>query len=313
MPRFLTMAALSALLIPWPSAAQTIGSPVPPSLVPAVERHVVNGPWAARRAATNSCPKLYMLGSRRCPHCRAFVQKAFIPMDRAGYDVRLHTGFMNGEGRAGLAEVAARRNVVVTVTHHLTREANGPPEHRWDDQRVDAFNALIDAQETFSRVSRAAGSPGALPGFLWQDRAGRWRTHSGYGAGTIAALMSSLPTPAAGCADPVAATAAAPAATAGRQTGVRPVARHVLQERRGFLRHRLPHAEGGGAARHIGRHVISYGLVGRTPEDIVRVSNPGLRVQTAASDAGRDQIMAQFLHASLPNAIDQALREGVSR
>jgi hypothetical protein len=63
--------------------------------------------------------------------------------------------------------------------------------------------------------------------------------------------------------------------------------------------------------RYIGQHAISYSLVGRTPSNSVRVSNPGFQVQTADSDASRDQIMAQFLRASLPNAIDQALREGV--
>lgn len=181
---------------PLPSTSP--GVVVSPAMARAVEASIANGPWSARRAATNICPKIYMLTSRTCPYCKAFLKEQLAPVDRAGYDLRLHMAAVVPESPGASAEIAYRRDFLLTMRHMFRTPVTGPDPG--DDQaHLDAFNAVVRATQTFRTASRQAGYAAYLPSFVWQDRAGKWRIQSGYRAGSTLAFTASLPTPPVRC------------------------------------------------------------------------------------------------------------------
>jgi hypothetical protein len=177
-----------------------LGTALRPAAAAEVDRTILHGPWSARRPADNACPKIYMLDSRTCPFCQAFMRQHFDALDRSGYDLRVHYAPVVGENIGALGEIALRRDIDVTMRHHHgQRMARGPDPSATGGARLAAFNSMVEATKTFVKTSRAAGYPAYLPSFVWQDRRGNWRIHSGYTAQTTPMLLASLPPPAPMC------------------------------------------------------------------------------------------------------------------
>lgn len=188
------------LIVTAVASASAAGMPIPAARLSDVEAHVVRGPWSSTRGSDGSCPPLYMLTSRHCPHCRAFMKEQFLPFVRQGYDVRLHYAPVDAEDQDQMAELAFRRDIRRTLLHQAGRTTPAPPRLNGPKDRLMAYIGMIDALTTMQGLSRGAGYPAYLPTFVWQDRSGRWRVHSGYGAGSADALLASLPKPAPVCA-----------------------------------------------------------------------------------------------------------------
>jgi hypothetical protein len=177
------------------------GVPVAAGKVSELVANVVGGPWSSVRGAEGSCPTVYMLTWRNCPHCRAFFKEQFIPLHTQGYDIRIHYAPVDGEDQDRMAELAYRRDIRLTLLHQAGRMPPAPSWRSGPAARQTAYVGMFDAMLTMRGLSRAAGFTAFLPTFLWQDRAGRWRVQSGYSAGIAAAIRTSLPPPTAECAN----------------------------------------------------------------------------------------------------------------
>ncbi len=176
------------------------GQPIAPSIVAQLIPRLERGQWMALRPAENQCPKLYMLDSRTCPYCMAFMRQQYLPMERAGYDIRIHYAAVASEGAGTIAEIGVRRDIRTLLTHQLgNQRATGPDPADAGGARLDAFNSLVETTQAIRLASRSAGYPAYLPSFVWQDRAGAWRISSGYNETVPARLRVSLPAPPASC------------------------------------------------------------------------------------------------------------------
>lgn len=189
------------LIVTSAASASPAGMPIPAARLADVEANVARGPWSSTRGYAGSCPALYLLTSRHCPHCRAFMKEQFLPFLRQGYDIRLHYAPVDAEDQDQMAELAFRRDIRRTLLHQAGRTTPAPPRLNGPKARLAAYIAMIDALTTMQGLSRGAGYPAYLPTFVWQDRDGRWRVHSGYGAGSADTLRASLPKPGPGCAE----------------------------------------------------------------------------------------------------------------
>lgn len=182
----------------------SFGKPIPAGKVAEVQKNVTGAPWSAVNGARNNCPVVYMLTSRTCPYCRAFFKDEFLPLTKKGVDVRLNYAPVDAENQDMMAEIAYRRDIRVTLARQTGRDLPAPPWRNGPVQRINAYIAMIDALQTTVDLSRAAGFTGYLPTFIWQDKAGSWRVHSGYEPAMMPAFLASLPPAAPGCAMPAA-------------------------------------------------------------------------------------------------------------
>lgn len=176
------------------------GKPIPAQTLGEVQRTVFSGPWAAWRGGAGGCPVIHILEARSCPFCRAFMKQEYLPLEKAGYDIRISYGAVASDSSAAIAEIALRRDIRVTLGHMGARPATGPDPANGDDDRLNAFNAAVMATQTYVKASRQAGYSAYLPTFIWQDKDGRWRLQSGYSPGDGQRIAQSMPTPAPGCA-----------------------------------------------------------------------------------------------------------------
>jgi hypothetical protein len=174
---------------------------VAPALTGELQSSIVEGPWSARRPATNGCPKLYILMSRTCPFSQALMREQLTSLDRAGYDLRLHVVPVAGEPAGALAEVALRRDPRLTMNYLRGARVNGAEPSDRTDGGLEAFNAMVTSSSTFRKISRQARFTAFTPSIVWQDRRGQWRILSGYAASMMPELLASLRLPAPGCAE----------------------------------------------------------------------------------------------------------------
>lgn len=202
MKRLFPPMALAALVAAAPatSPAPYPGKPIPAQTLGDVQRTVFNGPWAAWRGGADGCPVIHILETRSCPFCRAFMKQEYLPLEKAGYDIRISYGAVASDSAGAIAEIALRRDIRVTLGHMGTRPATGPDPANSSDDRLNAFNAAVTATQTYVKASRQAGYSAYLPTFIWQDKAGRWRLQSGYSPGDGQRIAQSMPTPAPTCA-----------------------------------------------------------------------------------------------------------------
>ena len=194
-----TAFAASAMLL-GSEAASALGVPLNRSLSQRLLLQVENGPWLARRPSGNSCPKLYMLDSRSCPYCQAFMKRDYQAFEQAGYDVRIHYAAVARENAGTLAEIALRRDIRALLNYQLAdRPITGPDPTIAGGRRLDALNAMIETTKAIGAASRAAGYSAYLPTFIWRDKQDQWRIASGLDDKTASQLRASLPVPSSAC------------------------------------------------------------------------------------------------------------------
>lgn len=184
----ITLTVLTLFVCVFSAAAQT---KVPADKVESMIEHIVNGPWTSHLDQPTNGTAVYMLHTRTCPFCKAFLTEERDRLLAAGIDVRIIPFPGKSDSADIIAQLAHYRDPDF-FRHYDNGEITIITPSQTSPHFIDAFNATIAATQTLYGILDDAGEFRGTPAFAYVDQSGDWYTVAGYSERVFGPVRAAL-------------------------------------------------------------------------------------------------------------------------